>query len=366
MAEIDLEKLSEQINNATESIGKMVDAARGMMASRPNTAGYSTWAAKIKPAPLYKKTTSDKTASIFQMVFGFGTAGTITPFIIGSIISMAVRGVSLGGLFGLFMELLFLSGGLTLGFLGLKKNHLVQRFREYVEALQNKTFIEIPRLAARTGKSTKFVKNDLQDMIDERYFLQGHLGSAGDNDVLITSDETYKNYLTSLETQRQAIAEEEARDADLSALSESERAIIREGESYLRKIREANDLLPGVVISAKLYRLEQVIRRILDEVKKRPGSANDLRKLMNYYLPTTWKLLESYQEIEKEPYKTQQMISTQEQIEKTIDTVNDAFEKLLDELFRDTAWDINSDISVLNTMLVQEGLKDADMSIQNK
>ena len=45
-------------------------------------------------------------------------------------------------------------------------------------------------------------------------------------------------------------------------------------------------------------------------------------------------------------------------IEQTLDTLNAAFEKLLDSLFRDTAWDVSSDISVLNTMLAQEGLKD--------
>lgn len=360
MAEFDFDRFNAQITNATESIGKMVDAARGMISPG------SSWTQKVRPPQLYKKTTGDKTGSIFQMVFGFGTAAIMTPVMLGTLLPMIFNGPSLGGITGLIFEFLFLAGGLTLGFLGMKKGNRVQRFREYIQALQDKTYIELPRLAARTGKSTKFVKNDLQDMIDERYFLQGHIGTAGDSDVLITSDETYKNYLQSLETQRRAIAQEEAEDERLSALSEAERAIIREGESYLRKIKEANDLLPGQVISAKLYRLEQVIRRILDEVKKRPGSANDLRKLMNYYLPTTWKLLESYQEIEKEPFKTEQMIKTQQQIEHTIDTVNDAFEKLLDELFRDTAWDINSDISVLNTMLVQEGLKDADVSIQNK
>ena len=47
---------------------------------------------------------------------------------------------------------------------------------------------------------------------------------------------------------------------------------------------------------------------------------------------------------------------SKQEIEKTMDTLNTAFEKLLDELFQDTAWDLSSDISVLNTMLAQEGL----------
>ena len=357
MAEIDFEKLTEQINNATDSISKMVDAARTIMSPGSN------WNSRIRPPQLYKKTTGDKTGSIFQMAFGYSAAAL--GGMVGGISALitAFSGSAAGHIGAYIWAFLLLAGGLTLGTLGLKKFNRVKRFREYIAALQNKTYIEIPKLAAQTGKSTKFVKSDLEDMIDERYFLQGHIGV--ENDMLLTSDETYKSYLNALETQRQAAKLEEEQDEYLSALSETERAIIREGESYLAKIKQANDLLPGQVISAKLYRLEQVIRRIIDEVKKRPGTVGDLRKLMNYYLPTTWKLLESYQEIEKEPFKTQQMISSQQQIEKTIDTVNDAFEKLLDELFRDTAWDINSDISVLNTMLVQEGLKDAEVTLKN-
>lgn len=362
MPEIDLDKLGAQISNATDSIGKMMDVVRDSL--KPAISSGSRWNQKIQRQPLFKKLSGEKTGSIFQMIFGFGGAGVMLPVVLGTLLPMVFRGISLGGIFGLIMEFLLFAGGLTLGFLGLRKKKRIERFREYVEALQGKEYIEVARLAARTGKSPKFVKSDLQDMIDERWFLQGHLGTAGNSDMLLTSDEVYKNYMESLETQRRLIAEEEANDEQLAALSESERAIVREGEKYLAKIKEANDLLPGEVISAKLFRLENVIRRILDEVKKRPGTANDLRKLMNYYLPTTWKLLESYQEIEREPFKTAQMITTQEQIEKTIDTVNDAFEKLLDELFRDTAWDINSDISVLNTMLVQEGLKDAEVSMK--
>ena len=49
------------------------------------------------------------------------------------------------------------------------------------------------------------------------------------------------------------------------------------------------------------------------------------------------------------------------EIEATLDTLNTAFEKLLDDLFQDTMWDVSSDISVLNTMLAQEGLKEDGM-----
>ena len=77
---------------------------------------------------------------------------------------------------------------------------------------------------------------------------------------------------------------------------------------------------------------------------------------MEYYLPTTIKLLEAYEELDAQPVQGENIISSKQEIEKTMDTLNTAFEKLLDELFQDTAWDLSSDISVLNTMLAQEGL----------
>ena len=78
---------------------------------------------------------------------------------------------------------------------------------------------------------------------------------------------------------------------------------------------------------------------------------------MDYYMPTTWKLLDAYRSFENEPIQSDNILRTKKEIEDTLDTINAAFEKLLDDLFQTTAWDISSDISVLQTMLAQEGLQ---------
>lgn len=138
--------------------------------------------------------------------------------------------------------------------------------------------------------------------------------------------------------------------------------VLSSSEDYLRKIHEANDALPGKIISQKLARLELVITRILEEVKKQPKKASELQKFMNYYLPTTWKLINAYLEFESQPLQTENIVNTKNEIEGTLDTINDAFEKLLDDLFQSQAWDISSDISVLQTMLAQEGLTKTDLT----
>ena len=132
--------------------------------------------------------------------------------------------------------------------------------------------------------------------------------------------------------------------------------IVQAGDEYVRRIKAANDAIPGEVISAKISRMELLVDRIFDRVEQNPDSVNDMRRMMDYYLPTTMKLLEAYKELDAQPVQGENIISSKKEIEDTIDTLNLAFEKLLDSLFQDTAWDVSSDISVLHTMLAQEGL----------
>ena len=87
-----------------------------------------------------------------------------------------------------------------------------------------------------------------------------------------------------------------------------------------------------------------------------PETAGDIRKLMEYYLPTAIKLLEAYENLDAQPVQGENIISSKKEIEDTLDTLNEAFEVLLDDMFQDMAWDVSADASVLKTMLVQEGL----------
>ena len=129
----------------------------------------------------------------------------------------------------------------------------------------------------------------------------------------------------------------------------------------VRAIKAANDAIPGEEISEKIARMEMLVDRIFDRVEQKPDTVSDIRKLMDYYLPMTMKLLQAYEDLDAQPVQGENIISSKIEIEKTIDTLNVAFEKLLDDLFQDTAWDVSSAISVLNTMLAQEGLTEDEI-----
>ena len=134
------------------------------------------------------------------------------------------------------------------------------------------------------------------------------------------------------------------------------------GNAFLREIRRCNDAIPGEQISAKISRMELIVRRIFERAEAHPEIVPDLKKLMDYYLPMTVKLLNAYAEMDAQPVQGETIRASKKEIEETLDTLNYAFEKLLDDLFQDAAMDVSSDISVLNTLLAQEGLTDDGFS----
>lgn len=131
--------------------------------------------------------------------------------------------------------------------------------------------------------------------------------------------------------------------------------IIDEGHGYLRRLREANDAIPDEALSADIDRMERASADIFNYIAKHPGKAPQIRKFMSYYLPTTLKLLNSYEQLSKQSVKGENITSTMFNIAGMMHTVADAFEKQLDSLFTDEAMDISADITVFETMLKQEG-----------
>ena len=102
--------------------------------------------------------------------------------------------------------------------------------------------------------------------------------------------------------------------------------------------------------------------RIFERAREHPEIVPDLKKMMDYYLPMTVKLLETYEDMNSQPVQGETIRNSTKEIENTLDTLNSAFARLLDSAFQDAAWDVSSDISVLNTLLAQEGLTGGDFT----
>ena len=298
--------------------------------------------------------------------------------------AMKWTGYSLGGMFAVTAGILAIVSGATgaelvlpLGIIdvflvasvalcikGSRQEGLAKRFRRYQQVIGERTFCLIEELSAAIGKKPKFVQKDLRKMIRDGFFPQGYLDKK--ETCLITDQQTYQQYLQTekayeARTQeaqadgRKAGAQQASASAAASHGSEYQE-LLAEGQSYIRHIHTCNDKIEDPVISEKLDRMEMIVTRIFTEAGRNPDVADDLKKMMSYYLPTTKKLLDAYCELDEQPVPGENIETTKQEITATLDTLNNAFAKLLDDLFEEKAWDISSDISVLNTMLAQEGL----------
>ena len=101
-------------------------------------------------------------------------------------------------------------------------------------------------------------------------------------------------------------------------------------------------------------------------MEERPEKMPEIRKFMNYYLPTTLKLVNAYRDFYEQPVMSQNIAGARQNIENALDTINTAFENLLDSLYQDDAMDVSTDISVLKSMLAQEGLTGKDFQKKSK
>lgn len=141
--------------------------------------------------------------------------------------------------------------------------------------------------------------------------------------------------------------------------------IVAEGNKYLKRLRAANDAIPDEALSEDIDRMEKASADIFRYIADHPEKAGQVRKFMNYYLPTTLKLLGSYQRLAAQSAKGENITSTMFNIAGMMHTVADAFEKQLDALFADEAMDVSADISVFETLLEQEGLAEEKKRTQN-
>lgn len=326
---------------------------------------------QLKRPMLYAKMRGRKIAGMVMAITGYSFAVCL---LIGSVIT-GVTGMLMGAGVGVSVavtiQMIFLIVFTVLGAAGSRMMCQVNRFQTYIEELHGREYGNIKDLAQRMHKKEKFVVKDLEAMIRKGWFLQGYLDDQ--KVCLMTSKAAYDQYRELMaqakqqKMQEQEKKEQQKADADRRAgLDPKVQEVIEAGNRYIRKIRECNDAIPGEVVSEKMSRMELLTKRIFERVEQNPEAVTDIRRLMEYYLPTAVKLLEAYEELDAQPVQGENILSSKKEIEDTLDTLNMAFEKLLDDLFQDTAWDVSSDISVLKTMLAQEGLTENDFSTGGK
>ena len=138
-------------------------------------------------------------------------------------------------------------------------------------------------------------------------------------------------------------------------------SLVEKGQEMLAEIRKENDLIPDAELTAQMNQLEDVANRIFHTVAEQPAKAPQIRRFMDYYLPTTLKMLSGYRKMDERQVTGKNAQETRSQIREAMNTVLKAFDKQLDALYQDEMLDLSTDIDVMETMLRQDGLIDSGM-----
>lgn len=309
---------------------------------------------------LYGNTGGEKVKDILLIVFGGIISGSMAIGLLTVQILQAVMGH--GGIGSTVVTLIGTLAGVGMIGSGCTGLGRLKRFQKYKKTLGHKTYCSFEDLAKTVGRSIKSVKKDIHYMIAKSWFLEGRTDTK--ETCLITSNETYRQYEETQKALEQRSAEEAQKRMQegekQSRINPQVQEVLDKGEAYIKKIHASNDAIPGEEISAKIAKMEQIVEQIFQRAEEHPEIIPDLKKMMDYYLPMTVKLLDAYEDMDRQPIQGETIRASKKEIEDTLDTLNEAFAKLLDSVFQDTAWDVSSDISVLHTMLAQEGLTGND------
>lgn len=222
---------------------------------------------------------------------------------------------------------------------GQLKKRKSRKFKRYINLIGEQEQVSIDALASALPADPDKVADTLQDMIDQGIF----------------GDQAYINYsygVLVLDGSGVKVPEKPKQKPVAEAAGED--------AALLRQIREANDRIANEEMSRKIDRIEEITGRILEFQREHPDKAGDLRKFLNYYLPTTLKILNTYAEMEKQGITGENIDATKQRVENMMDMVVEGFERQLDKLFAGDMMDIAADITVMEQMMEGDGLFDRD------
>ena len=178
--------------------------------------------------------------------------------------------------------------------------------------------------------------------------------------VFVVSKLIFRNKVIEEPEPEEAESKEEAKKEEgeeTSGDSEIDK-LMEEGDRAISEMRRLNRNIEDPEISRQIDALEQVTMKIFDHVIQNPEKLPQIRKFLNYYLPTTLKLLNAYDRMGSQGVSGENIDGTMDKVEAMMETIVEAFQRQLDELFGAEAMDIAADITVLENMMYREGLID--------
>ena len=277
----------------------------------------------------------------------FGVMCLVMGFVSGPLALGIVTGVVFLALcvaFGLGARWLFLQPG--------------RRFRRkrYLMGMGQQTNVPLTRLSEVVQRPVPFVKKDLTLMIRKGWLPNAYLDEEEDRFFLNAAE--YRELQRQQEEERRA-QETRRQQEEADPAGAELRATLDQGAQFLKVLGEhAAAAADEPDLQQELVRMQTQAGEILDWVEDHPNSAGKVRRLVRYYMPTTLKLLKTYDDVKDQKGDVAGNIKLE--ITGILHTVNRAFENLRDDLLSDAALDVSTEISAMQAMLAQDGLSADD------
>ena len=270
------------------------------------------------------------------------------------------------------------------------ERRLIRRFHECCTVIGLRQHVPVKELAKAVELSANDMRKQLQTMISRGYFGDGAYLDLAHGELVLPPvareakqgggswRELVNEVLNMLRGDQ--VFSDDAQDADFRPVEPEpapepeqkpapepepakkpspasvKKTYMDELERILNELYQLNEQIEDEAVSARIDRIGTLTAGIFRAVIDNPEREQDVRKFMNYYLPTTLKLLKSYDMLEEQSYQGENIVASRKKIESVLDTLIAAFEKQLDRLFQNDALDIATDIDVLETMMAGDGL----------
>lgn len=313
-----------------ETAGQRTSERVGRQPSQPNRAQKTVH--QVMKAPSQKKSTARTLMIVGTILAAVGLVACAEPVEM----MLWLKEITSYYMEDLLSALAMLVGGGAMIGCGLGMNRSMKRYAQYLAVMGDRPAMSVEELARVTGFSQRRVTKDLQAMISKGFFggkayLNRELG------YFFRSSQADEDWQRRQEEAEEASAPPKEAEEGYSGI--------------LRNIRRANDRIADPALSAKIDRLEEVTAKIFQAVEADPKKRSSIDTFLNYYLPTTQKLLDSYAEFEATGVEGANLGQAKDRIEKTMDSIVAGFEHQLDELYKMDAMNVDSDIRVMETML---------------
>ncbi len=138
-------------------------------------------------------------------------------------------------------------------------------------------------------------------------------------------------------------------------------SVVREGRRAMQEMGRLYASIDNPDVKKRIVEIMDISDKIVKDAISDPRDIPNIKRFLNYYLPTTIKLLNAYDRMSVQGIEGENISGSIQRIEDMLDTIVSAYKKQIDSLFADEALDIETDIKVMDGLLQREGLKDKEI-----